>query len=334
MPILLPHESTNPKVSTLQGIHLYHSKNSFCSRQVRLALAIKRIEYISHELDIEHKKENIAKHYLGINPRGLVPTLVHNGKVIIETIDILKYVDSMKNNDKTTVRLIPGPDHDTIVQLVERIDTLHQYIQTIALCRLPRSMQKSTARNSHKGITAITTQWQDRTKEKTTKSMTIGGILETKANGQSLQKRYTFWRQLSTRDFREKEKATAYSLLFDEFLKFETTLENTDYLLGNKSNDVLTLVDVTWWVVIGRFLNVLRDVKKEQFRQHVPKLWKWHERLSSRIEFKAEIEEDTFLMKMMVGYKRTTDVSNATAFAVFCVGLTMLYMLIKYENGM
>ena len=354
MPILLSPEITNEKVTSYKGVHLYHSRNSFCSRQVRLVLSLKHIEYIGYELDIEHKKENFSTSFLGINPRGLVPTLIHNGKVIIETIDILKYLDKTfplktktnhdKINDKNNhlnqvVRLIPGPDHDRIIRQVERMDVLNRSIQTITLCRLPRSMQKSLAKGSHHGIIAALQYWEDRiiindkNKNKNkNKTMTLGGVLETKTGGQNFQERLKFWRQVSARDFYPKEKSTAYSILFDEFLKFDAILEHTQYLLGNKKNDILTLVDVTWWVVVGRFLNVLRDVKKEQFQEHVPRLCQWYQRIKSRIEFQAEVEEDTFLVKMMVGYKRTTQVSNATAFAVFLCGLTLLWMLIQHEH--
>ena len=38
----------------------------------------KRITWESHPIDLS-TGENYSQYYLGINPRGLVPTLVHNG---------------------------------------------------------------------------------------------------------------------------------------------------------------------------------------------------------------------------------------------------------------
>jgi glutathione S-transferase len=38
--------------------------------------------------------ENLTDHFLGINPRGLVPVLVHDGDVYIECNDILTYLES------------------------------------------------------------------------------------------------------------------------------------------------------------------------------------------------------------------------------------------------
>ncbi len=46
----------------------------------------------SHHLDIS-KFENFTEWYMGINPRGLLPALVHDGDVHIESNDIIKYVD-------------------------------------------------------------------------------------------------------------------------------------------------------------------------------------------------------------------------------------------------
>ncbi len=44
------------------------------------------------------KKENISEDYFGINPKGLVPALVHDGRVIIESNDILVYLEQQFPN--------------------------------------------------------------------------------------------------------------------------------------------------------------------------------------------------------------------------------------------
>ncbi len=48
--------------------------------------------WTSHHLHL-HKGENITPEYFGIHPKGLVPTLVHDGVVIIESTDIIDYLD-------------------------------------------------------------------------------------------------------------------------------------------------------------------------------------------------------------------------------------------------
>lgn len=83
---------TNKSVQELKGLHLYHGAISNCSMRVRMTLIEKGLDWTSHHLDLK-KKENISDDYFGINPNGLVPTLVHDGIVHIESNDIIDYLD-------------------------------------------------------------------------------------------------------------------------------------------------------------------------------------------------------------------------------------------------
>ena len=83
---------TNKEVLGFEGLHLYHSGLSNCSMRVRMALEEKGLSWTSHHLDIT-KKEHVTPEYFGINPNGVVPTLVHDGVVIIESDDIIDHID-------------------------------------------------------------------------------------------------------------------------------------------------------------------------------------------------------------------------------------------------
>ena len=48
--------------------------------------------WVSHYIDL-YAKKNISTEYFSINPKGVVPTLVHDGQVIVESNDILWYVE-------------------------------------------------------------------------------------------------------------------------------------------------------------------------------------------------------------------------------------------------
>lgn len=76
----------------LKGLHLYFAAQSNCSSRVRLQLAEKGLPWTGHHFDLL-KKETIDPAYFAINPRGLVPTLVHDGRVIIESGDIMLYLE-------------------------------------------------------------------------------------------------------------------------------------------------------------------------------------------------------------------------------------------------
>ena len=83
---------TNKSVTGLEGLHLFHADISNCSMRVRMVLAEKELPWTSHHLDLR-KKETVTPEYFGIHPKGLVPTLVHNGVVHIESNEIIEYLD-------------------------------------------------------------------------------------------------------------------------------------------------------------------------------------------------------------------------------------------------
>lgn len=85
-------ETDNQATESLQGLHLFHGDISNCSMRVRMTLEEKVLEWTSHHLDLK-KKENISDDYFAINPNGLVPTLVHDGVIHIESNDIIDYLD-------------------------------------------------------------------------------------------------------------------------------------------------------------------------------------------------------------------------------------------------
>lgn len=73
-------------------IELYHNGMSVCAQKVRVALAEKGIPYTGHALDIRAGECRTAA-YLALNPNGVVPTLVVDGKPIIESTIICEYID-------------------------------------------------------------------------------------------------------------------------------------------------------------------------------------------------------------------------------------------------
>lgn len=85
-------DTTSESVRKLNGLHLYHANRSNCSARARLLLEEKGLNWTSHHIDLG-KKENISEAYFGINPKGLVPALVHDGVVVTESNDILVYLE-------------------------------------------------------------------------------------------------------------------------------------------------------------------------------------------------------------------------------------------------
>ena len=67
---------------------------STCSQKVRLALWEKNLEFEDRGLMID-KGEHLTKEYLKLNPNGVVPTLLHNDEVIIDSSVIMEYLDEV-----------------------------------------------------------------------------------------------------------------------------------------------------------------------------------------------------------------------------------------------
>jgi glutathione S-transferase len=86
------YDSSHPGVKAMKGLHLFHFAISNCSQRVRFALEEKRLDWESHHLNLP-ANEHVTEEYQSLNPNGVVPTLVHDGQVVIESNDILGYLD-------------------------------------------------------------------------------------------------------------------------------------------------------------------------------------------------------------------------------------------------
>ena len=73
-------------------LELYHSWSAVCGKKVRLVLAEKELEFEHRLVDLANFGQ-FEKDYLAINPNGYVPTLVHDGAVLIESSVIMNYLD-------------------------------------------------------------------------------------------------------------------------------------------------------------------------------------------------------------------------------------------------
>ena len=73
-------------------IVLYHATASTCSQKVRLALAEKGLAWWGHALDLR-AFDQLKPEFLALNPKGMVPVLVHEGHVLTESMVINEYLD-------------------------------------------------------------------------------------------------------------------------------------------------------------------------------------------------------------------------------------------------
>ena len=92
---LIDSDIKTREVLRWKGVHVLHVAGSSCSQKLRIYLHLKSIPWQSHPVDLT-SNENFQPWFLGINPRGLVPVLVHDGAVHIESNDIIQYLEWRK----------------------------------------------------------------------------------------------------------------------------------------------------------------------------------------------------------------------------------------------
>jgi glutathione S-transferase len=77
----------------MSDLLLYDFGNSVCCQKVRITLRAKGLEWQSARVDL-FKAEQYDPNYLKLNPKGVVPTLVHDGRPVIESTLICEYIDA------------------------------------------------------------------------------------------------------------------------------------------------------------------------------------------------------------------------------------------------
>lgn len=75
-------------------LELYHDWDAYCCIKVRFCLAEKQIAWTGRTVDLQ-RMEQLSPAFLAVNPKGLVPALVHEGVVLTESSVINEYLDEL-----------------------------------------------------------------------------------------------------------------------------------------------------------------------------------------------------------------------------------------------
>jgi len=113
-------------------LELYHNDMSTCAQKVRCALAEKDIAWKGHELNLRTGEQHQPQ-FLKLNPRGVVPVLVHDGNVIIESNIIMEYLEEAFP-DKKPLMPKSAVERAAVRNWLQRLDAgLHLNIATISI---------------------------------------------------------------------------------------------------------------------------------------------------------------------------------------------------------
>ena len=241
---------TNKSVESLRGIHLYHGNISNCSMRVRMTLIEKDLPWISHHLDLK-KKENISEEYFGINPNGLVPTLVDNGVVHIESNDIIDYLDET----------YPDPP----LRVVDCEDEMLEWLRLAASIHVPAVKPYVYATMMQKKI------------KKTADEQRKYDELQKNEELRRFHAKHAGEGQFSKDDI-----VKSVEILEECFTKLENRLAGRKWIIGNQ----FTLADISWiplhFVLVGcgysfeNYTNIKRWVRGfENMKSYREGVLKW-----------------------------------------------------------
>jgi glutathione S-transferase len=269
--MLLDHSDIQTKeVLKWKGFNLLHFAGSACSQKLRIFLNIKEIDWISHHINLT-KNEQFDNWYLGINPKGLVPTLVHDGDVHIESNEIMQYIESVNNN----VILFPNDHVDEITESLEYEDSLHIDLRILTFRFIvPHKLGK-------KDLKLLD--------EKENFKGTIQGDLD-----RNKQKEIDFWKQHYKNGITDDQVIRSANNFIVALDKLEKKLSESKYIL----NDNLSILDVAWFISINRIIITGFPVK-----YNYPNIKAWFQMLSSDKRFSREVKGNMplFIIKNTLG---------------------------------
>jgi len=276
---LFKEDIKTSEVLAWKGVHLFHFSGSSCSQKTRIVLNLKGIEWVSHPINLL-KAENYSQWYLGINPRGLLPALVHNGDVYIESNDIVSYLDGTFE----TPKLIPNDHRDRILEQLNTEDELHLDLRTLTFgfC-LPKFLTGKPPA----ALDALESS---------------AGTVEGKTDSHK-KIQLAFWRELAEHGVTPDQAINSAKRFKKAFSSVEKQLADQAFLYG----DEISIVDIVWFIYAHRLKSTGYPFK----RLH-PGLESWYSAILSRPEIVKEVADPVPLKVIRYLTQRYQALTNTT----------------------
>lgn len=182
---------------------LYHGWRSSASRRVRLCLEEKGLSYESHVIDMA-KMEHHSPEFLKINPNGVIPALIHDGRPLYESGTICEYLDELYPDPP--LRPADAYDRATMRNWVRHVD---ERIGNLIIFNWRHHLQKTAS------------QWSD-------------AELAEKMKSIPSKERQEAWLRVARKPYTEEERAAARGKLVELLDRMEQTLRTTKWLAGDQ----------------------------------------------------------------------------------------------------
>lgn len=262
----------SPMVSRLEGVHLFHYEGAPCAQRVRFALHEKGLlrgrevrfdaddaascagetgAWVSRHVSLV-KKEHMTETYAQIQPNLVVPALVHDGELHIESMDIVAYLDEAFGGPP----LVPTGNPELMAD-AEALTNLGK--------ELHRSIRFVTFRWGLRGLARLSGKEEEQ----------LRALLNDAPDGEQL---VSFYEGYDDRSIPETVYAEHLERLNEAFRSHELRLQDgRPFLTG----DSLTMADVIW------AMKTLRLIECDYpFQPLFPAYAAWFKRVSERPSFR------------------------------------------------
>jgi glutathione S-transferase len=232
---------------------LYNSPISTCSQKVRMALAEKDLDWEDRRITFA-TGEHLSDWYRKLNPNGVVPTLMHDDAVVIDSSVINEYLE-----DAFPERPLRSAD------LAERarMRAWRQYIDEV-----PTVAIRVPSFNAHfvKLVSELSQEQFD-------------------AYVDTLPLRKYFYRRMGRTGFSDQDVKDALEQLRQTLERMEESLADGDWLIG----DDFSLADISVMPTVVR----MEDLGLASMWRDLPRVTDWYERLQARPSFAKTYYEGT-----------------------------------------
>lgn len=239
-----------------KGLHVLHFQGSSCSQKLRIFLKEKNISWKSHHIDLV-KGDNFSDWFLGINPRGVVPVLIDDGEVHIESNDIIKYLDEKFPKNP----LWPKEQNEKIEKFLKEENEIHIDLRNLTMKFIaPTFLMKK--------------------KEKDIENFKkASSLIENKRDlGKDAQVNY-HEKFIKNNGVLSESVTSSIEVFKDKLKAIENELVKNKYIIC----DELTIVDIAWFIYLRRL-----ETMGFRFKREYPNLNKWFMKLKKNKNFYNE----------------------------------------------
>lgn len=274
--ILDDTQVTTEEVKNWNGLHLLHFQGSSCSQKVRTLLREKQLDYVSHPVNLM-RHEHATPWYLGINPRGVVPVLVHDGVVHVESNDIMAYLDALPSD---VAPFFPQDEAERarVQASLDLEDSLHMALREITMGFM------------------VPKRFAQKPDDVLQKYEREG------AEDPSRAKEIAWWRAFADQGVTEPQARAAVLAYRQAFDTLDAQLNGQDWLMGER----VSVMEITWFISMNRLVMAGYPLDIH------PNLSKLYRRLAVRPAFAEETRSPALLQYVVLPIYQAIRALNGT----------------------